>query len=209
MLKVGLTGGYASGKSFVAGELERLGCHALRADLIGHAVLEPGEPAYGPTLEAFGRDILAPGGEIDRKKLAAVVFGQPELLEKLNSFVHPAVIVREEEMIKALEAQDPRGIVVVEAAILIETGRDRMFDRLILTACDQETQIARGMKRDQLTRDQVLARLARQLPLDEKKRHAHYVVDTSGEKLNTIRQVELIFKDLKRLAEAPVMRAKL
>jgi dephospho-CoA kinase len=202
MLKVGLTGGYASGKSFVAGELERLGCHVIRADLLGHAVLQPGAAAYTPTVEAFGRGILTADGEIDRSRLAAVVFQNPELLAELNSFVHPAVIEREEEMLTSFAAQDPRGITVIEAAILIETGRDRMFDRLILTACDKETQIARGMKRDHLTREQVLARLARQLPLEDKKRHAHYVVDTSGEKQDTIRQVEAIFSDLKRLAEA-------
>jgi len=202
MLKVGLTGGYASGKSFVAAELRRLGCHVIHADLLGHAVLQPGAAAYRPAVEAFGPGILTPGGDIDRKKLAAVVFTRPELLEKLNSFVHPAVIALEEEMLSGFAAEDPRGITVIEAAILIETGRDRMFDRLILTACDEETQIARGIKRDHLTREQVLERLARQLPLEEKKRHAHYVVDTSGEKQDTIRQVEAIFGDLKRLAEA-------
>jgi dephospho-CoA kinase len=203
MLKVGLTGGYASGKSFVAGELQQLGCYVIHADLLGHAVLEPGAAAYRPAVEAFGPQILADNGEIDRRKLAAVVFEKPELLEKLNGFVHPAVIALEEEMLMSFAAQDPRGIAVIEAAILIETGRDCMFDRLILTACDQETQIARGMKRDHVTREQVLARLARQLPLEEKKRHAHYVVDTGGEKQETIRQVEAIFRDLKRLAESP------
>ena len=202
MLKVGLTGGYATGKSLVAAELERLGCDVIRADLLGHAVLEPGGAAYAATVEAFGPDILTSSGEIDRKKLAAVVFEKSELLEKLNSFVHPAVIKLEEGMLQRFEAQDPRAICVIEAAILIEIGRDRAFDRLILTACDQETQIARGMKRDHATREQVLARLSRQLPLEEKKRHAHYIVDTSGEKQDTMRQVEAIFRDLKRLAEA-------
>jgi dephospho-CoA kinase len=200
MLKVGLTGGYASGKSFVATEFERLGCFVLRADLIGHAVLEPGEPAYAPTLQAFGPGILAPDRSIDRKKLAGVVFDNPGLLEKLNGFVHPAVIAREDAMLEEFKVHYPRGIAIVEAAILIETGRDRMFDRLILTVCDQETQIARGIKRDHLTREQVLARLSRQLPLEEKKSHAHYVVDTNGEKPQTLRQVQVIFEELERLA---------
>ncbi|MBV9760384.1 MAG: dephospho-CoA kinase [Acidobacteriaceae bacterium] len=202
MLKVGLTGGYASGKSFVAAELERLGCFVLRADLIGHAVLEPGGAAYSPTLHAFGPAILAPDHAIDRKKLASVVFENPELLEKLNSFVHPAVIAREDQMIEEYKTRNPQGVAIVEAAILIETGRDRMFDRIILTACDRETQIARGVKRDHLTREQVLARLARQLPLEEKKRHAHYVIDTSGEKQDTLCQVKVIFEALERLAHS-------
>ena len=201
MLTVGLTGGYASGKSFVASVLEGLGCHVIRADVLGHAVLERGGAAYAPVLETFGPEILT-AGAIDRKKLAAVVFDRPELLEKLNSFVHPAVIRLEEELFENFERQQPDGIAVLEAAILIEVGRHLMFDRMILTACDQETQIERGMKRDHLTREQVLARLARQLPLDEKKRHAHYVVDTSGDKEATIRQVQDVFDDLKRLAEA-------
>lgn len=202
MLKVGLTGGYASGKSFVGGELERLGCHVIHADLLGHRVLKPGREAYGQTVKAFGAGILTPEGFIDRKKLGAIVFNRPDLLEKLNGFVHPAVIALEQKMMEEIAQQDPHGIFVVEAAILIETGRYVAFDRLILTACDEETQIARGMKRDHLTREQVLARLSAQLPLEEKKRHAHYVVDTSGPKEETVLQVEQIFRELKQLAEA-------
>lgn len=202
MLKIGLTGGYASGKSLVAAELERLGCHVIHADLLGHAVLEPGGEAYEPALALFGREILGADGAIERKKLAAKVFENPELLEKLNGIVHPAVIRREEQLLETFAAEDPHGIAVIEAAILIEAGRHQVFDRLILTACDEETQISRGMKRDHIRREEVLARLARQLPLQEKKRHAHYVVDTSGPKTETIRQVQTIFEELKQLAQA-------
>lgn len=203
MLKVGLTGGYATGKSFVAGELERLGCLVIYADRLGHSVLLPGGPAYQPTVDAFGTDILLPAGSIDRKRLAQKVFGSPELLQQLNSFVHPAVFQLEQEMMDAWQAQQPKGIAVIEAAILIETGRYKNFDRLILTACNVETQIARGMGRDHLSREEVLARLARQMPLEEKKRHAHYVIDTSGPKQATLRQVRSVFNELKELAEDP------
>jgi dephospho-CoA kinase len=202
MLRVGLTGGYASGKSFVASELEARGCYVIRADLLGHAVLERGGAAYDAVVAAFGPEVLTEDGEIDRKRLASVVFEKPELLERLNRIVHPAVIAMEEEMFARFEEENPRGIGVLEAAILIEAGRDRMFDRMILTACDEETQIARGMKRDRLSREQVLARLARQLPLEEKLLHAHYVVNTNGDKQATARQVQAVFEDLKRLAEA-------
>ena len=202
MLKVGLTGGYASGKSFVAGEFERLGCYVIRADELGHAVLERGGAAYGPVVEAFGTEILGTDGEINRKALGEIVFQRPELLAQLNGIVHPAVIDLEENIFAAYAERQPHGIGVLEAAILIEAGRDRMFDRIILTACDKETQIARGMKRDHLTREQVLARLARQLPLEEKKRHADYVVDTSGDKQATVRQVEQVFDRLQEWAEA-------
>ncbi len=140
-------------------------------------------------------------GSIDRKKLAATVFGSPELLAKLSSFVHPAVFKLEQQMFDAWEAQHSDGIAVVEAAILIETGRHTAYDRIILAACDPETQIARGMKRDRLTREEVLARLSRQMPLAEKKKYAHYIVDTDGAKEDTIRQVDDVFRDLKQLAE--------
>jgi dephospho-CoA kinase len=202
MLKAGLTGGYATGKTFVACEFERLGCHLIFADQLGHATLQPDGAAYGPTLELFGREILLPDFTIDRKKLASIVFNAPERLAQLNAIVHPAVFQLEEQMLANFGARDPHGIAMLEAAILIETGRYRQCDKLILTVCDQETQIARGMKRDGVTRDAVLARLEQQLPLEEKKRYADFVVDTGGSKEETVKQVESIFQALKPLAEA-------
>ncbi len=202
MLKVGLTGGYATGKTLVASELERLGCHLIFADQLGHAVLQPGGAAYEPTLQLFGRDILAPDSTIDRKKLAAIVFNSPEQLASLNAIVHPAVFDLEEQMFADFERSDPAGIVVVEAAILIETGRYSHFDKLIVTTCKQETQIVRGMHRDGTTREAVLARLSKQLSLEEKNRFANFVIDTSGSKEETVRQVQNVFSALKQLAEA-------
>jgi dephospho-CoA kinase len=202
MLKVGLTGGYATGKSLVAKELERLGCHLIYADELGHQVLQPGGEAYAATVETFGREILNADGTINRKRLGEVVFASPELLQELSALVHPAVIRLEEQLLEEFQRQDPRGIAVVEAAILIETGRYAVFDRVILTSCNEETQIARGMKRDHATREQVLARLRKQLPLSEKQRHAHYVIDTSGPKEETARQVERVYRELKQIAEA-------
>jgi dephospho-CoA kinase len=202
MIKVGLTGGYASGKSFVAVELERRGCLVIYADQFGHQVLEKNGEAYEPTVKAFGPGILQPDGSIDRKKLAATVFSSPELLAALSSFVHPAVLRLERQMLEAWEVQHSDGIAVLEAAILIETGRYTAFDRIILVACDPEMQITRGMKRDHLTREEVLARLARQMPLQEKKRYAHYIINTDGAKENTLRQVDEVFRDLKQLAES-------
>jgi dephospho-CoA kinase len=202
MLKVGLTGGYATGKSFVASELERLGCYLIYADRLGHRVLEPTGEAYGPTVDAFGPDILTPEGFIDRKKLGALVFASPELLKVLSGFVHPAVFRLEERELAAWNADHPNGIAVIEAAILIETGRYRVFDRLIVTACSEDTQIARGMRRDAITREAALARIGHQLPLEEKKKYAHYIIDTEGTKEQTAQQVKDVFNDLQRLAEA-------
>jgi dephospho-CoA kinase len=202
MLRVGLTGGYATGKSLVAAELERLGCHLIYADKLGHAVLSPDGAAYHPALDVFGREILNPDGIIDRRKLASIVFDSPELLEKLTALVHPAVFTLEERMMADFAARDPNGITVIEAAILIEAQRHTLFDRLVLTTCSIETQIARGMKRDGLTREQVIARLEKQMPLEEKRRFAHYVIDTDGPKDMTLRRVEAVFHDLQKLAEA-------
>ena len=202
MIKVGLTGGYASGKSFVASELERLGCYLIYADRLGHQVLEPDGEAYAPTVEAFGREILGSDGRIDRKKLGEVVFRAPELLQTLTNFVHPAVFRLEEQMLNHFQAEHPRGIAVTEAAILIETGRYRMFDRLILTVCDEAMQIQRGMKRDGLTAEQVRQRMGQQMTVEEKTAYADYVVNTSGEKQETIRQVGAIYRNLQALAES-------
>jgi dephospho-CoA kinase len=202
MLKVGLTGGYATGKTFVAHEFERLGCHLIFADQLGHIVLQPAGAAYAPTVELFGRDILQPDSTIDRKKLGSIVFSSPELLAKLNGIVHPAVFQLEERMLADFEKGDPRGIAILEAAILIETGRYAHCDKLVVTACDQETQIARGMKRDDITREAVLARLSKQLSLEEKARYADFVIDTSGSKEDTVKQVQQVFIALKQLAEA-------
>ena len=201
MIRVGLTGGYASGKSLVASYLERLGCHLIYADRLGHQALEPAGEAYRPTVEAFGASILTPDHRIDRKKLGAIVFGAPELLRILNGIVHPAVFRLEERDLAAWGAQNSTGIAVVEAAILIETGRYTAFDRLIVAACTEETQIARGMRRDSISRDQALIRIERQLPTEEKKRYAHYVIDTNGTEEQTTQQVKEVFNDLKRLAE--------
>lgn len=201
MLRVGLTGGYATGKTLVAAELERLGCLVIYADKLGHQVLQPGGEAFEPAVRAFGPDILNASGTIHRKKLASLVFDSPELLEKLASFVHPAVFRLEQQILEKFAAEYPRGIAVLEAAILIETGHYARFDRLILTSCDEEKQIARGMKRDGLTREQVRARIANQMPADEKKRYADYVIDTNGPKEETAPQVRAIFGELKQLAE--------
>ena len=200
MIKAGLTGGYASGKSFVAAEFERLGCHLIYADRLGHAVLQPDGEAHKPVIETFGREILNADGVIDRKRLGSIVFECPELLATLSGFVHPAVFHLEEKMLEQFAAADPAGIAMIEAAILIETGRYTVFDRLILTACSEETQVARGTVRDHLTREQVLARLQKQMPLEEKKRYAQYVIDTDGPKRKTVLQVHQVYRELKNLS---------
>jgi dephospho-CoA kinase len=200
MLRVGLTGGLATGKSFVGRTLQSLGCHLLRADDLGHQVLEPEGEAYTAVVEEFGRGILADDGRIDRRRLAGLVFGDPERLKRLNALVHPPVIAREERWMREVEAAGPRAIAVVEAAILIETGSYRRFDKLVLTVCSVEMQIERAMKRDQAAREEVLDRLSRQMTLEEKRGYADFIVDTSGTKEQTVEKVRRIYDELRRLA---------
>jgi len=199
MLRVGLTGGLASGKSFVAHALRDLGCYLIEADELGHQVLLPGAEAYDAVVKEFGARILDHDGLIDRRKLAAIVFQDSERLQQLNSFVHPAVHARQERMCTEIAARDPKSIVVVEAAILVETGSYKRFDRLIVAVCSPELQIKRAMKRDGATREEVVARLQRQLPLQEKLRYADYVIDTSGTKEETLKQAREVFHSLRSL----------
>ncbi len=199
MLHVGLTGGFGTGKTFVGEALAALGCHLICADRLGHQVLAPDGAAYAGVVAEFGEAILAPDGAIDRRRLAASVFDDPERLTRLNRLVHPAVIRRVEELSRRFEAGDPDGIVVVEAAILIETGTHTRFDRIVLAVCDREQQIERAMRRDGLSRQEVLARLERQMPLEEKRKFAHYVIDTSGSKEDTLLQVRHAYESLRRI----------
>lgn len=199
MLLVGLTGGLASGKSLVGAALAGLGCHLIKADDLGHQVLLPGGEAYDATINEFGDAILDDDAMIDRRRLASLVFNHPERLAKLNAIVHPAVFRREKEIEEDIAGRDPEGIVVVEAAILVETGSYKRFDKLILAVCTPEQQIERAMHRDRFTKEEVLARLERQLPLAEKMRLAHYIIDTSGSKEQTHAQVRELYQTLRSL----------
>ncbi len=198
ILKVGLTGGLATGKTHVGRVLAGLGCHVLCADELGHQVLLPGGEAYNDVVKEFGPGILAADGRIDRRLLAAQVFDCPERLEKLNSLVHPHVVKREELWLSELEARQPGSIAVVEAAILIETGSYKRFDRLILTVCSPELQVRRHMERSGDSEAETRARLARQMPLEIKRRYADYVIDTSGSREDTDRQVREVFAKLRQ-----------
>ncbi|MCP5120018.1 MAG: dephospho-CoA kinase [bacterium] len=200
MLRVGLTGGLASGKSFVGKTLAGLGCCWISADELGHRVLAPGGDAFDAVVAAFGGGILKEDGSIDRTRLANEVFGRPERLELLNGLVHPHVIRLEEELMEEFAATEPTGIAVVEAAILVETGGRDRFDKLIVARCDEEQQIERAMRREGATLELVMARLSRQMPLDEKVRLADYVIDTSGDKEQTAEQVQKVYESLRSIS---------
>ena len=200
MLRIGLTGGLASGKSFVGRELARLGCRVISADEIGHEVLLPDGEAYAPTLAEFGNNILNENGQIERAKLAALVFKDPERLEKLTRIVHPAISKRQQALVAEIAVREPDAIVVIEAAILVETGGYRKFDKLIVAVCRLDQQIERACAREGSTLEDVMARMDRQLPLEEKRKVADYIVDTSGEREQTLAQTRQIYAALRSLS---------
>jgi dephospho-CoA kinase len=199
MLKVGLTGGIATGKSFVGDALASYGCMIVHADELGHAVLAPEGEAFEAVVQEFGREILTSDGTIDRRALAARVFADPEQLARLNALVHPSVIRRENESIEKFGASHPDGIAVVEAAILIETGSYSRFDKMILVTCTEQQQVERALRREGALEKDIRARISRQMPLAEKRKYADFVIDTSGEKEDTLRQTRAVYDVLRRI----------
>jgi dephospho-CoA kinase len=195
----GLTGGLACGKSFVAAAFQDLGCYVIEADSLGHEVLRAEGEAYAAAIAEFGQSIVDTEGLIDRPKLAALVFGDPTALEKLNAIVHPAVQQRAARQFREIGERDPHAIVIYVAAILIESGAYKNCDKLIVVSCTREQQIERAMHRHDATMADVLARLDRQMPMEKKLEFADYVIDTTGTKEDTLRQTKMVFEDLRIL----------
>lgn len=200
MLHVGLTGGLATGKSVVGRELERLGCRLVRLDDIGHQVLLRDGEAYAPVVAAFGNEILDPGGSINRQRLGQLVFGDPEQLERLNALVHPPIRARAHLIRDSFAVECPHGILVTEAAIMIETGSYKEYDRVIVAACRPEQQIERARTRG-LSRADALERMSRQMPIGDKLKYADFVLDTSGTMEHTLEQTRRLYTDLRSLVK--------
>ena len=192
---IGLTGGLATGKTHVGRMLEKMGCRLIQADQLGHRALAPAGAAYHPVIEKFGQGILDENELIDRKALAALVFNHPEKLAELNAIVHPAVHRLQDEIV----ANSVESIVIVEAAIHIETGGYKRFEKLILVVCSMEEQIRRAMKRDHSSREEVLSRIDRQMPLEDKRKFADYVIDTTGDEARTWDQTVEVYNQIKKL----------
>ena len=202
MLRVGLTGGIACGKSTIAAMLVKRGAHFLQADTLAHQLYAPGAVTYDEVVRRFGRQILNQDGTINRTKLANVVF--PDRIDELNAIVHPAVIEAQSRWMADVERDDPRGIAVVEAALLIEAGAASDFDKIIVVTCDLEHKIANYAKRMdlplQVARREIERRGAAQFTDEEKVRHADYVIDNSGTFEDAERQVEEIWRELHSLS---------
>jgi len=202
MLNVGLTGSIAVGKSYVVSVLDELGCVTFDADKVAHLVMEPDRPAYADIVNDFGEGVLAPDRSIDRQKLGAVVFADEARRMRLNEIVHPRVIEEQNRLLQQAEAKDPNGIAVIDAALMIESGGYKRFDKLIVVYCDRETQIERLMRRNQVTRDDAERRVAAQMSSDEKREYADYEIDNSDGYDETRQQVVELHSELRRLAQA-------
>lgn len=203
MLRVGLTGGIACGKSVVAGRMRELGCHVIDADLVAHEILEPGHAAHEVVVRQFGREVLTTEGKIDRKRLGAIVFADPAKLEQLNRIVHPRVIAEIQSRLVELNHQGTVEIVVVIAALHFEAGF-MDWDRMVVVWCWPDQQVERLTARG-LSREEALARIARQMPMAEKRRLAvergYDLIDASTGIEHTLRQVEELVTRLRQLAE--------
>src|SRR5208337_2691007 len=198
MLRVGLTGGVACGKSTIAAMMIKRGAHYLPADKLAHQLYEPGAVTYDELVRHFGREILNEDGSINRTKLANIVF--PERIDELNAVVHPEVVKRQNSWMAEVEQQDPRGIAVVEAALLIEAGAHKDFDKVIVVTCDVQRKVEHFARRAHVPMDvarfEVARRSAAQFTDEEKASHADYVIENSGSLEDTERQVEKIWRGL-------------
>lgn len=200
MLRVGLTGGLCSGKSVVADMFARRGVHVLQADKLAHELMQPGQPVYHEVVNHFGRGIVQADGTVDRRKLAALAFEPGRILE-LNRIVHPAVVREQEAWMDEVAKRDPRGIAIVEAALIVEAGVEKRFDKLVVVTCQPEQKVERFAARSpdadkDAARREARRRIAAQLSDEEKAKLAHYVIDNSGSLDATERQVEKVFAEL-------------
>jgi len=202
MLRVGLTGSIATGKSFVSKVLAELGCHLIDADETAREVVSPGSPALRQVVQEFGSEMLNDDRTLDRAKLGALVFADPAKLKALNAILHPYIIAKQDERLRDWEAVDPNAIAVVDAALMIESGGYKRFDKLIVVHCDEEVQLQRLMARNNLTRDEAARRIGAQMPQAEKMKFADYLIDTTDGFEPARMQTTAVYESLQRVATA-------
>lgn len=209
MLRVGLTGGIASGKSLVGEMFVALGAHLIQSDAIAHELMQPGGGVYQQVVRQFGEGILNPDGSVNRPRLAEAAFGtpggiRPSRIQELNQIVHPAVMRREEEWMTEVGRKDSTAIAIVEAALILEAGSEKRFDRLVVVTCRPEQRIPRWAARlrvdEETARREVTRRMAAQFPDEVKIKAADYVIDNSGSFDETRKQVSAVYGELQRAA---------
>ncbi len=201
ILKVGLTGGIASGKSTIVRMFAGLGCLTVDADAIVARLYRPGELGYEAIVRTYGKEILLPDGEIDRKKLADIAFSKPEEAQKLNALIHPIVIAEQARLFREAEERGDDAIYIVEATLLLESGGKQRFDRIVVIDVDPDVQIARAVGRG-MTAEEAKRRIAHQMPREERLRQAEYVIDNSGDEGAALAEVTRVYALLRADLEA-------
>jgi dephospho-CoA kinase len=201
MLRVGLTGSIGVGKSFVSSVLADLGCRVLDADATAREVVKPNSPALQALVARFGSEIIKSDGTLDRGALAALVFADPAKRADLNSILHPYIIAEQDQQLREWEAADPNGIAVIDAALMIESGGYKRFDKLIVVYCDSAVQLQRIMARDKLSCEEAKRRIAAQISQDEKKSFADYLIDTTDGFEAARKRTKDVYSELRATAE--------
>jgi len=201
MLKVGLTGGIACGKSTVAAMLAARGASVLQADLVAHELMRPGQAVYDEIVRRFGREILNANHTINRARLAELAFSaNSRRIAELNAVIHPAVLAYQHQWLKETALRDPQGVAVVEAALILEAGARSHFDKIVVVTCRPEQKAERLAQRLAMSIDQAVLEVARrssaQMADEEKVRHADFVIDASGTLAHTEEQVEALWREL-------------
>jgi dephospho-CoA kinase len=202
MLRVGLTGSIGVGKSFVAIVLAELGCHVLDADQTAREVVAPNSAGLHAVVEAFGTDVVQDDETLDRKWLGALVFADEEKRQLLNSILHPYIIAAQDKQLRTWETEDPHGIGVIDAALMIESGGYERFDKVIVVYCDPDAQRQRVMVRNGFSREEAGKRIGAQLSQEEKKKVADYLIDTSQGFEATRKRTEEVYRQLRAIAKA-------
>lgn len=197
MLKVGLTGSIAVGKSFVLDILRELGARTIDADAVAREVVEPGTAGLKAVVDEFGAGILKPDGSLNRATLGSIVFGDEAKRQKLNSILHPFIIARQDEIMRQWEKETPDAIAVVDAALMIESGGYKRFDKLIVVHCQTALELERLMTRDNISREEAERRITAQMSQEEKKKHADYLIDTSEGFESARQQTTAVWQELR------------
>jgi|SRR5215471_8713361 len=195
-LLVGLTGGIATGKSTVSAMFAHLGAKIIDADLLAREIVMPGQPALAEIVEEFGAGVLGPDGALDRRRLGAIVFVDPARRKRLEQITHPAIQRRQQRILSVYDEEVFEGIVFYDAAVLIEAGGHTKMDRLVVVSTDQATEVVRLMSRDGMSEDEARGRIATQMPVADKAALADYVIDNSGSRAETERQVRDVYRKL-------------
>jgi dephospho-CoA kinase len=202
MLRVGLTGSIAVGKSYVSSVFVELGCHVLDADQTAREVVEPGSEGLAAVVKHFGPEILTDDGRLDRQRLGELIFADAHKRQLLNSILHPFIIAKQDEVMREWEQSDPNGVGIVDAALMIESGGYQRFDKLIVVHCRPEVQLERLMLRTGLSLPEAQQRISSQMPQEEKRRYADYLIDTSDGFESTRERTAKVYQKLREISRA-------